>query len=187
MTVRGEEFVRLLNLGDESTWANAFQPIYAVAWKTYYKLGHATSKEAEKLAFDFLKKMPYKISSWKIKNWEELKATVIAEILHDGILFLKDLTFASLTNWKKMFSENAEEAKQRLILLLTSIREIASTYLNDFERRLYMDHLVFRKALTVLSLKYQLDLKVLKGICSEMIQKLKNGLTNYGLGWLFQK
>ena len=86
-----------------------------------------------------------------------------------------------------MFSENAEEAKQRLILLLTSIREIASTYLNDFERRLYMDHLVFRKALSVLSLKYELDLKVLKGICSEMIQKLKNGLTNYGLGWLFQK
>ena len=73
MTVRGEEFVRLLNLGDESTWANAFQPSYAVAWKTYYKLGHATSKEAEKLAFDFLKKMPYKISSWKVKNWEELK------------------------------------------------------------------------------------------------------------------
>ena len=45
------DFVRLLKLGDESTWREAFQPLYAVAWKTACKLGLSSDNEAQETLF----------------------------------------------------------------------------------------------------------------------------------------
>ena len=80
MTDVVEEIVRLLKLGDEDAWRGAFQPLYAVAWKASCKLGFPEGREARDYAFEFLKKLPYKISTWKVSTWDELKANVIADI-----------------------------------------------------------------------------------------------------------
>jgi len=187
MTDFSKDFVRLLKLGDESTWRKAFQPLYVVAWKTACKLGLSSDKEAQEHAFIFLKKLPYKISKWKVVTWEEIKANVIADILQDGISFINELAVGSLKRWKKMFQENAVEAREKLIILLLAIREIVAVKLNKEERRLYKDYLVLRKSPDVLSLKYGLNSGLLRDTCQKLMRKLKDGLIEFGLGWVLQK
>jgi hypothetical protein len=80
MTDKREELVRVLKLGDEDAWREAFQPLYAVAWKASCKLVFPEGRKARDYAFEFLKKLPYKISTWKVSTWDELKANVIADI-----------------------------------------------------------------------------------------------------------
>ena len=181
------DFVRLLKLGDESTWREAFQPLYAVAWKTAYKLGLSSDKEAQEYAFDFLRKLPFKISSWDVNTWEEVKAHVIADVLQGGIVFLDELALGSLRKWKKMFKENVSEAKERLICFLLSIREIISLCLNELEKRLFSDFLVRKKELYILKSEYGLDAASLKDACQSMMDKLRDGLHKFGLGWTLEK
>ena len=187
MSEFNSDFVRLLKLGDESTWRKAFQPLYAVAWKTACKLGLSSDKEAQEYAFNFLKKLPYKITKWKAETWEEIKANVIADILQDGISFINEVAVGSLKRWKKMFQENAVEAREKLIILLIAIREIVAVKLNKEERRLYKDYLVLRKSPDLLSFEYGVNSGLFRDICQKMISKLKDGLIEFGLGWALQK
>lgn len=182
----GKNFVRLLKLGDESSWRQAFQPLYTVAWKASCKLGLSSDKEAQEHAFNFLKKLPFKVTRWNVTTWEEIKANIIVEILQDGISFINDLTVGSLRRWKRMFVANREEAREKLIILLVAIREIVALQFNQTEKRLFKDYLVQRKAPDILSLEYGINTGVLKDTCSRMMRKLKEGLINFGLGWVLQ-
>jgi hypothetical protein len=60
--------------------ARPFSPFYGVAWKASCKLVFPEGRKARDYAFEFLKKLPYEISTWRISTWDELKANVIADI-----------------------------------------------------------------------------------------------------------
>jgi hypothetical protein len=186
MTDLREELVRLLKLGDENAWREAFQPLYAVAWKASCKLGFSDECEARGYAFEFLKKLPYKISNWKVSTWGELKANVIADILQTGIAFLEDLSSGTLKKWKEFFSKNAEEARQRLVQLLVGIKEIIRIQLSEFERKLFKDHFILRKGSYGLASEYEMEPSQIKQACAKMIEKVKEGLHKFGLGWVLQ-
>ena len=86
-----------------------------------------------------------------------------------------------------MFQENAVEAREKLIILLLAIREIVAVKLNKKERRLYKDYLVLRKSPDVISLEYDVNSGLLRDTCQKLIRKLKDGLIEFGLGWVLQK
>ena len=96
--------------------------LYAVAWKTACKLGLSSDKEAQEYLI-FLKKLPYKIAKWKAEPGEEIKA---CNRRHFTGWFINELAVGSLKRWKKMFQENAVEAREKLIILLIAIREIVA-------------------------------------------------------------
>ena len=73
-----------------------------------------------------------------------------------------------------------------LFILLVAIREIVALQFNQTEKRLFKDYLVQRKAPDILSLEYGINTGVLKDTCSRMMRKLKEGLINFGLGWVLQ-
>ena len=186
MTDFGEDFVRLLKLGDESAWEKAFQPLFAVASKTAFKFELLSSNEAQDYAFEFLKKLPYKILDWNVRTWEQLKANVVASILEEGIVFLNDLAIDSFKRWKRMLKDNAHEAAEKLVVLLVAIREIVSIKLNSFEKKLFKDHFLLKKDLVVLSFQNRMDEIAIQDICVQIIKKLKDGLCDFGLGWVLE-
>lgn len=182
----GEDFIRLLKLGDESAWEEAFQPLYAIACKTAYKFELLSGNETQDYAFEFLKKLPYKVLDWNVRTWEQLKANVVVSILEEGIVFLNDLAIDSFTRWKRMLKDNAQEAAEKLVVLLVAIREVISIKLNSFEKKLFKDHFLLKKNLVVLSFQYRMDERTIQNICGQIIKKLKDGLCDFGLGWVLE-
>ena len=68
-----------------------------------------------------------------------------------------------------MLKDNAQEAAEKLVVLLVAIREVISIKLNSFEKKLFKDHFLLKKDLVVLSL-YRMDERATKDICGQIIK-----------------
>jgi len=73
-----------------------------------------------------------------------------------------------------------------LVQLLVGIKEIIRIQLSEFERKLFKDHFLFRKESHGLASKYDLEPSQIKQACAKMIEKVKEGLHKFGLGWVLQ-
>jgi len=184
----GAEFVRLLNLGDEDTWREAFDALYPIAMKAARSLGLAQVTDLEEVAFEVLRGLPLKVGQSPLESLRELKARTIASVYARGQILLDNVGRGESStggfSWVALFEENPREAEERMAHALMSLNEIMRKRLTEHDRKLLTDRYVLKFDEEKMADDRGIEIETIHGMIRDAFKKLRDGLEDFGLGWL---
>ena len=184
----GAEFVRLLNLGDEDTWREAFYALYPIAMKAARSLGLAQVTDLEEVAFEVLRDLPLKVGQSPLESLRELKARTIASVYARGQILLDNVGRGESStggfSWVALFEENPREAEERMAHALMSLNEIMRKRLTEHGRKLLTDRYVLKFDEEKMADDRGIEIETIHGMIRDAFKKLRDGLEDFGLGWL---
>lgn len=184
----GAEFVRLLNLGDEDTWREAFDALYPIAMKAARSLGLAKVTDLEEVAFEVLRGLPLKVGQSPLESLRELKARTIASVYARGQILLDNVGRGESStggfSWVALFEENPREAEERMAHALMSLNEIMRKRLTEHDRKLLTDRYVLKFDEEKMATDRGIEIETIHGMIRDAFKKLRDGLEDFGLGWL---
>jgi hypothetical protein len=184
----GAEFVRLLNLGDEDTWREAFDALYPIAMKAARSLGLAHVTDLEEVAFEVLRGLPLKVGQSPLGSLRELKARTIASVYARGQILLDNVGRGESSpggfSWAALFDENPREAEERMAHALMSLNEIMRERLTEHDKKLLTDRYVLKFDEEKMAADRGIEIETIRGLIRDAFKKLRDGLEDFGLGWL---
>ena len=184
----GAEFVRLLNLGDEDTWREAFDALYPIAMKAARSLGLAQVTDLEEVAFEVLRGLPLKVGQSPLESLRELKARTIASVYARGQILLDNVGRGESStggfSWVALFEENPREAEERMAHALMSLNEIMRKRLTEHDRKLLTDRYVLKFDEEKMAADRGIEIETIHGMIRDAFKKLRDALEDFGLGWL---